>query len=84
MVGVERFEFSPLLAQVDAAVIETNKINDLHAPLGAACVQIGVLAAKSVTKLAPLTVADASPASFVARYLACFPVTELSRQHWCL
>jgi len=28
-----------------------NKNNDLHAPLGAACVQIGVLAAKNAYKM---------------------------------
>ena len=50
LLGFDGFQ---LLARFGVAVIEGNKINDLHAPLGAACVQIGVLAAKSVTKLAP-------------------------------
>ena len=38
VVGVERFEFSPLLARFGVAVIGVNKINDLHGTLGAACV----------------------------------------------
>lgn len=36
VVGVERFELSPLLAQLGAAVIDLNKINDLQIRLGSA------------------------------------------------